>query len=112
MEEDCYEKIDGRPLVYLFGGFHPEYIPRLRKACEARGLPHPFAVFFNSGGAAKPDTDYSVMDGVSNYACCGQNIDTYTDTADEMITLKRSAIILFFIKSSSETYQKRSIVRV
>ncbi len=79
MEEDCYEKIDGRPLVYLFGGFHPEYLPRLHKACEARGLPDPFAVFFNSGGAAKPDTDYSVMDGVSNYACCGRDIDTYAE---------------------------------
>jgi len=79
MEENCYEKINGRPLVYLFGGFHPEYIPRLQKACEARGLPHPFAVFFNSGGAARPDTDYSVMDGVSNYACCGTNIDTYAE---------------------------------
>lgn len=79
MKEDCYEKIDGRPLVYLFGGFHPEYLPRLHRACDAVGLPDPFAVFFNGGGPSQSDKDYSVMDGVSNYACCGTRIDTYTE---------------------------------
>lgn len=78
MREDCYEKIDGRPLVYLFGGFRPDYVERLRKACSAKELPAPFAVFFNNGRTSE-NKDYSIMDGVSSYACCGTNMDTYAE---------------------------------
>ena len=44
MKEPYYEKIDGRPLVYLFAGPWQELIERLRKICKNAGVADPYAV--------------------------------------------------------------------
>ena len=36
MKEDYYEKIDGRPLVYLFGGYRLDFIKRLQTKAEEK----------------------------------------------------------------------------
>ena len=68
MQGDHYEKVDGRPLVYLFGGYRTDFIERLTAEAEIKGLKKPFFVFFNNGVISN-DGDYSMADGVSAYAC-------------------------------------------
>lgn len=44
MKEPCYEKIDGRPLVYLFSAPWQDLLERLRARCEKVGAADPYAV--------------------------------------------------------------------
>ena len=77
MKQPYYEKIDGRPLICLFGGYRMDYIERLRRFPADYGCADPFIVFFNNGGPAADD--YSAADAVSAYACsCTQTTD-YAD---------------------------------
>ena len=78
MAEDCYEKIDGRPMVCLYGGYRTDYIARIRAACDKIGTAHPFVVFFNNAADA-PDGNYSQADAVCNYAVPGTGMDTYEE---------------------------------
>lgn len=44
MKEPFYEKIDGRPLVYLFASPWEDVLGRLRACCKAAGVADPYAV--------------------------------------------------------------------
>ena len=46
MKKPCYEKIDGRPLVYLFAAPWEETLSRLCACCKTVGTPEPYAVLF------------------------------------------------------------------
>ena len=83
MAEDCYEKIDGRPMVCLYGGYRVDYIERIWAACDKKGVTRPFVVFFNNGPLSQ-NGDYSRADAVCNYACCGTNIDTYGELIEHL----------------------------
>lgn len=50
-----YERIDGRPLLYVFGGYREEILVRIHALCKARNTPVPYTVPMS----AKPD-DLSV----------------------------------------------------
>lgn len=76
MEKDSYEHINGRPLVYLFGGYRTDYMERLQKVCRESGQEMPYIVFMNNG-AESPDGDYLLADGVSTYACGKADITRY-----------------------------------
>ena len=67
MKQDYYEKIDGRPLVYIFSGYRPELIRRLRALAEEAGVASPFVAFANNGPLSD-DGDYSLADAVTAYA--------------------------------------------
>lgn len=67
MKEDYYEKIDGRPLVYLFGGYRLDFIERLQIKAEEKGIPKPYIAFCDNG-AISENGDYSMADAVSGYS--------------------------------------------
>lgn len=81
MKQPYYEKIDGRPLVYLFDGYRLDYIERLNKLCANNHLPAPFIVFLDNGVKSE-NGDYSKADAVSAYACSAKNITTHKQFCD------------------------------
>lgn len=48
MKQDYYQKIDGRPLVYVFDGYKQETSKILSEVCDKRGTPKPYFVFMCS----------------------------------------------------------------
>lgn len=68
MQEDYYEKKDGRPLVFLFGGYRLDFITTLRELAKPMGI-DPYIVFINNGRSSE-NGDYSAADAVSAYASC------------------------------------------
>lgn len=83
MKQPYYEKVDGRPLVYLFGGYRLDYIERLNTLCEEHSLPAPYIVFLNNGVESE-DGDYSKADAVSTYACCTSGITTHAQLCEQL----------------------------
>jgi hypothetical protein len=69
LKQPYYEKIDGRPIVYLFRRIKVEDIEGLRRAVSAGGGEDPlFIVMFNHLPIPE-DADLSLVDGISAYAC-------------------------------------------
>ena len=66
MGQDYYEKKDGRPLVFIFGGYLPELMRQVREAANKEGL-DPYVIFINNGKESE-DGDYSQADAVAAYA--------------------------------------------
>ena len=77
MKQPYYEKIDGRPVVCLFGGYRMDYIERLRRFPADFGCADPYIVFFNNGPCAAED--YHAADAVSAYACGCRGTAEYAD---------------------------------
>ncbi len=73
-----YEKIDGRPLVYLFGGYDEALIRRVHALCRSRGVPLPYTVIrWLSAGKTPP---MPLADALSGYAVAnGTDADRYAD---------------------------------
>ena len=75
MTQDYYEKKNGRPIVYFFGGYCTEYFDAVRRAATTVGLT-PYVIFMNNGRASE-NGDYSEADAVSAYACCAEDVDSF-----------------------------------
>lgn len=85
MKEDYYEKIGGRPLLYLFGGYRVDVAARAEKAAEALGLSKPFIAFMNNG-AVPEGVDPREADAVTDYACSNPTpIHSFGELYDVMI---------------------------
>lgn len=81
MEQDFYEKIDGRPLVIIFGGYNAGFIRIIRQYAGKKGL-NPYVAFVEEC----PDysRDYSEADAVTVYAIMHRhNINNF----DELLAL-------------------------
>ncbi len=83
MNAPFYETVDGRPLVYVFGGYLPEVFERLRTLPEKYGTADPYIVFQNNG-AEPVDGDCGKADAVSAYAC---GVVTDTDRFSQMVDI-------------------------
>lgn len=70
MQQPYYETVDGRPLVFLFGGYRIDYIHCLRVYAKENGGREPYFVFFNNSGPENLP-DYREADAVCDYACVG-----------------------------------------
>ena len=79
MTQDYYEKKDGRPLVFFFGGYKPNFFSAVRASAKKKGL-SPYIVFMNNGVESK-NGDYSEADAVSSYAAGIQTVETYEQLA-------------------------------
>ena len=85
MKEAYYEKVDGRPIIYLFGGYRLDFIDTLRAFPQKYGTNDPFIVFMNNG-AESEDGDYSRADAVSAYCCQGSGeVEKYSEIIDSLI---------------------------
>lgn len=71
MNDPGYEKIDGRPLVWLFPGKWRDLIVRLRQLCREAGQPEPYAVLLTSCSELTPD-DADIVQAVCAYACLAE----------------------------------------
>lgn len=83
MLEDYYEKKDGRPLVFFFGGYKPNFFSAIRERASKKGLT-PYIVFMNNGPESE-NGDYSEADAVSAYASEVRNVETYEQVADQTL---------------------------
>ncbi len=80
MREPFYEKIDGRPLAYYFGG-PAESVPAkamLEVAAEKAGVPKPYSVLFAD---QEPGAGF---DALSKYTYCGTG-ENFTEVVDGAI---------------------------
>ncbi len=84
MKQSYYETVDGRPLVYLYGGFQEGFIAKMRAFPQEYGTKEPYIVFLEGGGGSKidPNKDYSKADAVCAYACCALNTTRYSEVID------------------------------
>jgi len=84
MEENFYQKIDGKPLVYVFNEYDTEKIAQMKKACKKRGFAPHIAIIASE---PKPTAgkDYSETDSVCAYACIAENVTSYDEMSDELI---------------------------
>ena len=64
MKEPFYEKVDGRPLLYIFTSPWEDLLDRLRKCCMAIGTPEPFAVLMANAVSA---AEASKVQALSSY---------------------------------------------
>ena len=69
MRESWYERVDGKPLVYLFCGFKP--IERLRAICRREGVGEIYAVLLDQGGGLLAKADHPQVEALSTYAFVG-----------------------------------------
>lgn len=84
LEKPYYEKINGRPLVYIFNGIREDIIGRIRDACASADVISPFfAPMYNE--ACPEDANYAEADALTAYACLKSGIDRYSELCDEMI---------------------------
>ena len=84
MEQDYYQTLNGKPLVYVFSEYDTEKIAAIKKACAKRGLLPYVAIIATQ---PKPDCngDYTEADGACAYACCAEGVETYRELAERMI---------------------------
>lgn len=74
MQEDCYQKVDGRPLVYFFGrGDKARMVPRLRSACAMAGTVDPYIVVF-ADTKLETEGEFAVQ-AISAYNDCTSGVD-------------------------------------
>ena len=66
MEEPYYEKVDGRPMVYLFPGAWEPLLERLRKLCQDSGRAEPYAVLLERWET--PVEQLAKVDALSDYS--------------------------------------------
>lgn len=91
MCDECYERIDGRPLVYLFGQYESECVRDIEKIAAAatrEGLPRPWFVMMDSG-AALLGHDLTPLDGISGYAACADSLPSYSELAAHALELDK-----------------------
>lgn len=73
MKKDYYEKVEDRPLIYLYGGYRTDFIERIRKCAKENGVPNPYIAFVDNG-AVSENGDYSMADAVSGYSYMGHEL--------------------------------------
>ncbi len=77
MQEPYYEKIDGRPLVYLFRSpVWQEILGRLRACCAKAGVPDPYAVLMTNN--VSPE-EASNVQALSSYAGASVQAQTWDE---------------------------------
>ena len=83
LKQPYYEKIDGRPIVYIFMRIKGEEIIRVREAVARVGGEEPiFIAMFNS---LPENADYDMVDGISAYTCLRSGVEHYAELLEEAL---------------------------
>ena len=91
LQKPYYEKIDGRPLLYLFGGVRKEAMERVCALCDRMGTPRPyFAAMYNDG--PQDGAPVELADALSAYAVTKGEICRYAELAAEGLRLDRARL--------------------
>ena len=75
MKNPWYEKVDGRPLVYMFSSSRM-VAPRLRAICREAGVPDPYVVAMISDPPNKCAASFENADALCAYAGCTADTPT------------------------------------
>ncbi len=78
MQQDYYERVDGRPLVYIWDRYLEKLIEKIRRFCDEVGTPQPYVAFMSTARAADGQS-YSQADCVSAYAVGGSNLTNHAE---------------------------------
>ncbi len=89
MREPFYEKIDGRPLLYVFNGRRMDFINAVRSICAAENVAAPFVVPLYSG-MTDPSEDHSGVDALSAYTCEKSEIERYAQLSETVLAENES----------------------
>ena len=85
MRDPGYEKIDGRPLVYIYVGPWREPVARLRSICRRKGILDPYIVLMRGGKTVPRSSDFDGADALTAYACPAE-AETFASLADVSMT--------------------------
>ncbi|MBP3375531.1 MAG: hypothetical protein J6L83_02070 [Clostridia bacterium] len=79
-----YEKIDGRPILYIYNEYNENIIKRVHAVCQRRGIPTPFTVpFFNIPQNYNFPIEAPLADAVSAYCVLSQeNFSSFKELCD------------------------------
>ena len=81
LKQPFYEKVNGRPIVYLFWRIDPVEIEGVLKAVEKVGGAKPlFIAMF--GGKLPMHTRYDLVDGLSSYSCGKDGVTTHMELVE------------------------------
>ena len=86
MQQDYYEKINGRPLVYIWYGYLDVLIEKIRRFCDEVGTPQPYVAFMMNS-KAEEGKDYGAADCVSAYAVGASNITTHAELCTKALDM-------------------------
>jgi len=84
MQQSWYEKIDGRPLVYIFNGCRRDIITRLREKCRHLGCADPFIVPMLHRDSDH-NQDFSGVEALSAYTEAAAGLESYGALSAEVI---------------------------
>ena len=83
MKESWYQKAEGRPLLYLFGGRGDEPVGRLRKICAKVGAGDPYAVVLTK--KAQPMGGPNAVQALSDYTCVVSGVTNFAQIVERTI---------------------------
>lgn len=69
MKQDYYEKIDGRPVIFTFGGFEEGFIDAIKERTLKHNI-NPYIVFMNNSATIHNGLNYRKADAISAYSSC------------------------------------------
>ena len=78
LKQPYYEKVNGRPIVYLFWQIKVEDIEGVLKAVEKVGGEKPLFIAMY-GGKLPMNTRYDLVDGLSAYSCGTEGVTTHAE---------------------------------
>ena len=83
LAEPYYERIDGRPLVYLYKAIDETLMDKICTECAARGIEKPyFTAMFRRD--LPTDVNYLAVDALSAYTCSKGGITAYEELYEEL----------------------------
>lgn len=92
MQQPYYQKMENQPLVYVYGGYRPETISRLRAFCREKGTVDPYVVFMNHTKPPREGDDYSAAQGVSDYSCVVNDVPSFDKVTARMLHLNEERL--------------------
>lgn len=86
--EPYYEKIDGKPLLYIYGGYREKTIEKIHSMCRENGQPEPFTVpmVTTAEGAEK----MPLASALSAYAVTVSGISSHDELIDGAIEANKN----------------------
>ncbi len=84
MKKPFYEKINGRPLVYIFGGCRNDFVLKFKKICAECDVAEPFAVAMCNDGVADNENNDGI-DALCAYAATTGNVTDYAEHINDVL---------------------------
>lgn len=79
MKEPFYERIDGRPIVYIFGGCRNSFVLHFKEICKEKGIAEPYAI------ALAENITGEEIDALCAYATCTKDVTRYCDHIKDVL---------------------------